>query len=55
MGWIAENAGTIGISILLLAVVAMIVRRLVLDRRNGKSACGSGCACCPMRGACHKQ
>ncbi|MBR6029880.1 MAG: FeoB-associated Cys-rich membrane protein [Clostridia bacterium] len=49
-----DNAGTIGVSLLLAALVTLIVLSLRRDRKRGKSSCGSGCASCPMAGACHK-
>ena len=52
--WIGENAGTIIVSIVLAALVAVIVVRLRRDRKRGKSSCGCNCGCCPMSGSCHK-
>lgn len=54
MQWLSENRGTILVALALLCMVAAIVRRLIRDRSQGRSACGCGCAGCPMRGACHK-
>jgi len=53
--WIAENAGTILVSIALLGMVAAIVMKLRRDRKQGKSSCGCQCGSCPMAGACHRQ
>ena len=39
--WIAGNAGTILVTLLLAALVAGIIRQLRRDRRMGKNACGS--------------
>ncbi len=52
--WIQANLGTILISLVLLAVVAMIIGYLVRERRQGKSTCGNNCAHCAMHGTCHK-
>ena len=52
--WIGENAGTIIVSIVLAALVAVIVVRLRRDRKRGKTSCGGNCGCCPMSGSCHK-
>ena len=52
--WIGENAGTIIVSIVLIALVTGIVIRLRKDKKQGKSSCGGNCGCCPMGGACHK-
>ena len=53
--WIGENAGTIIVSIALIGLVAGIIIRLRRDRKQGKTACGGNCGCCPMSGSCHKQ
>ena len=55
MQWLSENGGTALVTRALLGIVASIVRKLVRDRRQGKSACGCNCASCPMGGACHKK
>ena len=52
--WIVENAGTIIVSIALIALVTGIVIRMRKDRKQGKSSCGCNCGCCPMAGSCHK-
>ena len=51
---IADNTGTIFVSLVLIGVVALIVARLRKDRKRGKSSCGGNCGCCPMAGSCHK-
>ena len=53
--WIAENAGTILVSIALLGMVAAIVMKLRRDRKQGKPSCDCQCGSCPMAGACHRQ
>ena len=54
IGWIQANLGTILVTLLLIALVALIVVKLYRDKKRGGSVCGS-CAACAMRGACHKQ
>jgi hypothetical protein len=45
--------GTLVVGILLVAVVALIIRGIIRDRKNGKSHCGCDCSSCG--GACgHK-
>lgn len=51
---IADNAGTILISLALIALVTGIIIRLRKDKKQGKSSCGGNCGCCPMSGSCHK-
>ena len=52
---IAENIGTIAVSLLLAGLVIGIIVRLRRDRKRGKCSCGGNCGCCPMAGSCHKQ
>ena len=51
--WIGENAGTVIVSIALIALVAGILVRLCKNKKQGKSSCGCNCGCCPMSGSCH--
>ena len=53
--WIVENAGTIIVSIALIALVTGIVIRMRKEKKQGKSSCGCNCGCCPMAGSCRKQ
>ena len=52
--WITANAGTIVMSLVLLTVSTLIVRKMLRDRRAGKTSCGCGCEHCAMSGRCHK-
>ncbi len=51
--WISANAATIIISLVLIAVVFLIVRKMVKDKRSGKASCGCDCGTCAMSGKCH--
>ncbi len=53
LAWIAENLATILLCVVLILTVCVIVRKLVRDRRKGKSSCGCGCQNCAMSGTCH--
>ena len=44
--WLKLNIGTIVALLILVAVVALIIRKLVLDKRAGKSCCGGDCRSC---------
>ena len=55
MRGIVENLGTILISLALIGLVAGILVRLRRDKKQGKTACGGNCGCCPMAGSCHKK
>ena len=48
-----ENLGTIVVLAALAVVVALIIRKLVSDRRKGQTSCGCGCSGCPNSGLCH--
>ena len=57
--WIQGNWGSVLVVLFLLLTVALIVRRLILDKRAGKhicgGSCGGGCGGCPMQGQCHSR
>ena len=52
--WICENIGTIAVALVLLAVVILIVRIMMRDKKQGKSSCGGNCASCGGCCACRK-
>ncbi len=43
---------TIIISVLLIAVVALIIAKLIKDKKSGKGGCGCGCENCAMSKIC---
>ena len=53
--WISANLSTILISIALSAIVVLIIRGLVRQKKQGKSSCGGNCAGCAACGACHNK
>ena len=53
MNWLTDNLGTIVISAILVLIVALIIVKMVRDKKKGKSTCGCGCSNCAMRGSCH--
>ena len=60
--WLQTNIGSIVVVRVLLGVIALIVRRLILDKKAGKhicggscGSCGGGCQGCPMAGKCHSK
>ena len=62
ISWLQTNIGSIVVVLVLLGVVALIVRRLILDKKAGKhicggscGSCGGGCQGCPMAGKCHSK
>lgn len=52
MDWLVNNLGTIIVTLLLAAVVALIVVNHIRKKKQGKSTCGCGCADCPMKKKC---
>ena len=51
--WISANLSTILITLVLIAIVVLIIRSLIRQKKQGKSSCGNGCKGCPMSGSCH--
>ena len=49
------NIPTVIICVALAAVVALIVAKLVRDKKKGRSSCGCGCEHCAMSDACHSK
>ncbi|MDE6671066.1 MAG: FeoB-associated Cys-rich membrane protein [Ruminococcus sp.] len=45
--------GTVIIGLVLLAIVALIVRNMIKNKKNGKSSCGCGCEHCANSSVCH--
>ncbi len=52
--FLKNNLGTIAVLIIVLAMVAALVYKLIKDKRAGKSSCSCGCSDCPMSGKCHE-
>lgn len=52
--WIASNVANIIITLVLIAVVALVIGVLVRDRKAGISSCGCKCSGCAMAGKCHQ-
>ena len=52
--WLAENLGTILVSVILIVIVAVIIRIMIRDKKMGKSTCGGSCASCKMCAACRQ-
>ena len=51
--WLTQNIATILICVVLIAVCALIVARMIKNKKQGKSSCGCGCADCAMKNSCH--
>ena len=53
--WFAANGGTLLVVLILAALVILIIRVLIKDKKAGRSGCGAGCAGCAMHGSCHSK
>ncbi len=51
--WLEANGATIAVGLLLAAVVAVVIRKMISDRKKGKTSCGSDCGACGAAGLCH--
>ena len=55
INWFADNGGTLLVGLILLVIVTLAVRKLISDKKQGRSTCSCGCGGCPMSGTCHQQ
>ena len=53
--YLIANAGTIIVLLILVAVLAAIVVKMIRDKKKCKGLCSCGCAGCPSKDACHKK
>ena len=51
--FLMNNLGTIVVAAILLIVLALVAKKMISDRKQGKSSCGGSCGCCPNAGLCH--
>ena len=51
--WLQMNLGTILVVLALLAIVVLIIRKLLKNKRTGQTSCGCGCEHCALRDKCH--
>jgi hypothetical protein len=50
IAWISGNISTIIVCAVLIAVTALIIIKMIKDKKRGKSCCG--CAGCAMKDVC---
>ena len=53
LAWLTQNLATIVVCAVLLLVTALIIVKLVRDRKQGKGSCGANCAHCANACSCH--
>lgn len=44
--------GTILVSLILVAIVALIIWRMIVNKRAGKASCSMGCSGCSQKQSC---
>ncbi len=54
MSWICEHAYDLAVGAVILICLALIARKLILDRKKGRKGCGD-CAGCAYRNDCEHQ
>ncbi len=55
MLWLKDNLVTIAVCLVLAAIVVLIIRSMIRDRRAGRSPCGGNCTSCGVCGGCHAE
>ena len=55
MYFLTINAGTIGVSAVLVLIVGLVIAKMIKDKKSGKGSCscGGSCSGCGMAGSCH--
>ena len=53
LAWLSANIGTILITLILVCIVALIIVKMLGDKKKGKSSCGGNCGHCPISCSCH--
>jgi FeoB-associated Cys-rich membrane protein len=52
MDWIITNISTILVSLVLVVLVTIVIRKLLEDKKKGVTSCGTSCSGCAMAGNC---
>lgn len=53
LDWLIANLGSIIIALVLAVIIALIIIKMLKDKKNGKTSCGCGCSGCAMKDSCH--
>ncbi|MBQ9910950.1 MAG: FeoB-associated Cys-rich membrane protein [Lachnospiraceae bacterium] len=54
MDWLVNNLGTLIVAAVLVILVALVVVKMIRDKKKGKTSCGCGCEHCAMASKCHQ-
>ncbi|MGM9521791.1 MAG: FeoB-associated Cys-rich membrane protein [Oscillospiraceae bacterium] len=52
--FLSDNLATIIVAAVVFAAVALVLVKLIRDKKNHKSSCSCGCSGCPSSSICHK-
>ena len=55
LAFLTQNAGTIVVLAVLIAVLTAIAVKFIRDKKNGKGLCSCGCSGCASKDICHAQ
>ncbi|MBQ3490497.1 MAG: FeoB-associated Cys-rich membrane protein [Clostridia bacterium] len=55
LNWLSQNISTILIALGLFCLCFAIIRKILRDKKQGKTSCGCGCSGCAMKDMCHAQ
>ena len=54
MNWLSVNGTSLVVGLLVAAIVAAVIVKMVRDKKQHKSTCGCSCSGCPGASYCHK-
>ncbi len=52
LGWLSANLINILLVAVIMAVVVLLIRGMIRDKKTGKSSCGGSCASCSACSSC---
>ena len=52
LAWITSHWVDILLVIAVAGIVVLVICKMILDKRKGKSSCGCNCGSCAMAGKC---
>jgi hypothetical protein len=52
MDWIIENISTILVTLILIGLISIVIRKMLNDKKKGITSCGTSCTGCGMAGSC---
>jgi hypothetical protein len=52
MDWMIENISTILVTLILIGLITLVIRKMFNDKKKGITSCGTSCNGCAMAGSC---